>query len=818
MENANANIITMLKLIFPTSYPIKNNINTSYKKYLLKQGPAITFDVGDVKTMFSSGEITALGKHNYSYLKLNSGIFTVSEIIWLNEVLNNKTYRELIERLIEYNEWYKKQSSVINEDIEKITDQLQNGLTEKGKGSGTGDLIIDKSLRDDLVSQKRIYNPDDIKQDIIKIIKKHLIPDETKVGRFDEELSNMIDYFIDTNIKKTKETPITQFVRFKDIFDFTYKVQGEPINFFALHKKYDGKDRAAEREKLNEENEPKQKERDKLINGYTFTKILTNKFVFGTVVLEKYKTQLLKAIEYLQGVTFASPNRISIQDNKKHGEEITKFLENVFNNNPDDPNSKPEYPDGVTVFVITKDKEYNLREYDTLKGTLGQEKAVKELTERYENADEYSKVLNEQKTKLDAEIKAIDDRFAKLGEAPEEVFAFSKELDGSGNLITTAAKTISDLKNDNRAEITQMQQEIFKYVITRYNRYQETKGSAEVSSQYSDIDGAIDTIVDEIEKLNSLAESSIINAGKSTITADQILNITEPIKNSFDKLNTGNKIAISRKIGEKLTQIVKLSNQIKFLSQFQAVFFKEPATGIFVEYEKKLYPNDSFTKPAINELKQEKYSNFKKIVDFINDKFVKNNVVSLNSKLAKLLKEYIENQNNGFYDQVVEPANKLLNLGENPNVKDLEPLWNVSVTSLKSETSGTEYGIYVYMDVIEGEVNASNQSEIKCQFLDEELTRRFEELTDEVPSFGPSTNTKIFSVKKAKEEKIKHEQDKKDELNSVLSLRAKRKNESLPVAVPVSTGGKIYTKSLRRKSNKKNRTKKMAVFTENNTY
>ena len=37
LENANANIMTMLKLLFPTSYPIKDNLNTSFKKYLLKK-------------------------------------------------------------------------------------------------------------------------------------------------------------------------------------------------------------------------------------------------------------------------------------------------------------------------------------------------------------------------------------------------------------------------------------------------------------------------------------------------------------------------------------------------------------------------------------------------------------------------------------------------------------------------------------------------------------------------------------------------------------------------------------------------------------
>jgi hypothetical protein len=782
MDNANANILTMLKLIFPTNYPIKNNINTSYKKYLLKEGPAITFDVSDVKTMFSSGEITALGKHNYSYLKLSSGIFTVSEIIWLNDVLNNKTYRELIELLIEYNEWHKKQTVLINNDITKTTDQLQNGLTEKGDESGTGDLIIDKALQGDLISQKRIYNPDDIKQDMIKIIKKYLIPDENKTQRFNEELSNMIQYFIDNSIKNKEKNPITQLVRFKDQFDFTYKVQGEPRTLFALHKKYDGEDRKTEITKLEKDIIPKQEEINKLENGYEVQPLFSKNLVFGTKLLNQYIENLTNAIKYMQ------TNKLdtSLSKNETYKNELFEIL-----------NQELKYGKDIASIKVTYENEYKVKEYPNIKGNLGHIKILEELTERFADATAHLKILDEKIQKLNSEIASINYKIAKLNEPPEEIFVFDEEeLNASG-----PKEPITQIQNDNRQKITKIQEDIFKYVITRYNRYQETKGNTELSGIYSEIDGSIDIIVDKIENLNSLVKSS-------AITADQILNITEPIKNSFDKLVKLNKIDIPLKIGDKLSKIIRLSNQIKFLTQFQTVFFKEPATGIFVEYENKLDTNDIFTKPAIDELKQEKYSNFKKIVDYINENFIKNNVVSLNSKLAKLLKEYIENQNNGFYDKVVEPANKLLNLGEHPNVHELEPLWDVSVTSLKSKTSGTEYNISVYMDVIEGEVNAANQSEIRCQFLDEELTRRFEELTDEVPAYGPGLNTKVFSVKKAKEEKEKHEQDKKMEIASAISNSSKENDNALPVAVPVSSGGKRHTKSFRYSSSKKNRTKK----------
>jgi len=258
-----------------------------------------------------------------------------------------------------------------------------------------------------------------------------------------------------------------------------------------------------------------------------------------------------------------------------------------------------------------------------------------------------------------------------------------------------------------------------------------------------------------------------------------------------------------------LAGITKLSTQIKFLAQFQSTFFKDPPTGIFVEYEKKLDQKDNFTKQVIQELSQKRYSNLKNIIEYIKLDFLEKNVVSLNTVLAKIMKEYFENTSNQFYDQVVNPANELINAGKIPDFAALAKYWDVSVTSSKSSESGSEYAISVYIELIEGELNAQNQSEIKCQILDEDLTRRFEELMDEGPSYGPIQSKEVFSIKKAKEEKIKHEKERKEEIASALGSHKKNKN---PINEPtrfLAQGGKKYTKSYKTKPN--NSTRKRSV-------
>lgn len=789
MENANANIMTMLKLLFPTSYPTKNNLNTSFKKYLLKKGPAISFDVSDVTTMFSSGEITPLGKRNYSYIKTEKGICTVSEVIWLNDVLNNSLYRELIDRLIEYHEWAHKQNGDIKEDIKKVSDQLLDGLKAKVPGSasaqapgaGAGELLITTADRDELSNQKRIYNPDDIKKDMMDIIKKYLQidTDPTKAAKFDEELGYMLDYFIDTNLKNSKSNPITQLVRFKDKFDFTYTPpQQGSRDLFVLHKKYDGADKSATMTTLTGEKTSKETELEQLKNGY----INNRKWHLGKQQIDQYLQNLKRLISIAQKKT---PNK---------GKKTAPTAIEISNT----------LPSGITVppqadydyITISPTLEYTKAEFAKFTGKASalNKLFIDEVNDRINMIPPADlNAIDEKITKLTTEIAKIDAQIGELSKPNEEIFVFKGETD-------VPKEPIPQIKKDNAPDITKMQEEIFKSVITRYNRFQDIRRSAELSGQYTEIDTAIDVILDELAKLDSAISA------KTPPTPDQILSITEPIKNSFDKLVAANKISISRKIGTKLSQIIKLSNQIKFLTQLEIIFFKEPAAGIFVEYEKGLDQNDSFTKLLISELKQEKYSNLQKIIVFIKEKFLKYNVVSLNSQLSKLMKDYFENQSNGFYEHVVDPANKLINSGETLDFTSLEKIWDVSVTSVKSATLGNEYEISVYMDVIEGELNAKNQSEIKCQYLDEELTRRFEELMDEGPAYGPGKNTQVFSINKAKEERVKHKQDLEQEIASALSHNTTQTH--IPVAVPVSRGGaKRHTKSSKQYK-KRNHTKK----------
>lgn len=100
-----------LLFLFPTRYPQSANINSSFDKYICKK--PITeykklFPSSDTVTSGIFGRIYDIKKEplrEYSYINSSSGISTVTEIVWLNDILNNPKYRELVDLLIQYNEW-----------------------------------------------------------------------------------------------------------------------------------------------------------------------------------------------------------------------------------------------------------------------------------------------------------------------------------------------------------------------------------------------------------------------------------------------------------------------------------------------------------------------------------------------------------------------------------------------------------------------------------------------------------------------------------------------------------------------------------------
>lgn len=118
-ENTNYNMKVFIELLMPTYYPVTQNYSFSYNNVIVKQAQ----NVG-VTTSFSA-KLLGQDKHKYSFLKKNNLIYTFIEIIWVNDVINNKTYRDLFKKLYDFENWKENQINNAKKENENIVAQFQ---------------------------------------------------------------------------------------------------------------------------------------------------------------------------------------------------------------------------------------------------------------------------------------------------------------------------------------------------------------------------------------------------------------------------------------------------------------------------------------------------------------------------------------------------------------------------------------------------------------------------------------------------------------------------------------------------------------------
>lgn len=222
------NIMIMLNLLFPTKYPTSNNINTSYNKYLLKTPYELKFDMGEL-TRGVPGFTNTTTKSEYSYLKINGNVNTISEIVWLNDVLNEPVYKELVNKLIEYGEWVNDTIPDIKEEKQNVVKKLVDGLTSESKKS----IRITQSEIDIIKKQKQIFTRDEFETELRTILKSG--NDATNIDTKIQELFELIDQQSRnrSEITKTKFDSV-----FKDISLTNNKKDELLKNAYTLFKKY----------------------------------------------------------------------------------------------------------------------------------------------------------------------------------------------------------------------------------------------------------------------------------------------------------------------------------------------------------------------------------------------------------------------------------------------------------------------------------------------------------------------------------------------------------------------------------------------------
>jgi len=177
-SNSEKNVLTTLKLLFPTTFPVVDNLHESYDLIIKRDSTLPLWAY--IKNPFYR-------RFYYSHLNLNGSIFTFKKITWLNDILNNPVYQQIF---IEYNR--------IVPPINKYIDELSqdNNTAYENIQQSIILLIDDEGLFKKMLDASGATNY----TDSIKNLRTSLTDfQETTFSEFTEQ-TDAIQAFIETNL------------------------------------------------------------------------------------------------------------------------------------------------------------------------------------------------------------------------------------------------------------------------------------------------------------------------------------------------------------------------------------------------------------------------------------------------------------------------------------------------------------------------------------------------------------------------------------------------------------------------------------------
>ena len=144
-SNATHNMMVMLQLLFPTSFPIQGNIHDTFTENIKKETTSVPDDLSFLPS-FVNNLIGSEEKNPFSYIRRSSGVYTIMEVFWINDVINHPDYSRLFRELYKQVHLLKQQDAKNQrrmDDISKqITDLYKSFHTEFTNPSNTA--IVDE--------------------------------------------------------------------------------------------------------------------------------------------------------------------------------------------------------------------------------------------------------------------------------------------------------------------------------------------------------------------------------------------------------------------------------------------------------------------------------------------------------------------------------------------------------------------------------------------------------------------------------------------------------------------------------------------------
>jgi hypothetical protein len=129
-EILHENALTILKLLFPTSFPFTNDITESMNHLL-------------------SGSVVNLGlfeQKQISYIKIDGKVQTISKVVWLNDIMNHPLYYDFMKTMNKYVEWANKNKDNIEYGGKKVLNKITGSIFDAYNNANYNDISFNESI------------------------------------------------------------------------------------------------------------------------------------------------------------------------------------------------------------------------------------------------------------------------------------------------------------------------------------------------------------------------------------------------------------------------------------------------------------------------------------------------------------------------------------------------------------------------------------------------------------------------------------------------------------------------------------------------
>jgi len=155
-KTSEKNVMVMLRLMFPTKYPILGNVFSSFHSVITGENE-IKINFMDFLPSFLKTKLFE-GMPDYSYLKIDGKTYTVTQVIWENDIYNHKEYKKLIEKFDELQRWKQRQLVKLTSDLEKKRIQFKRQFKNEFTQDDIQQLIDAKKDNPEINTHITSYN------------------------------------------------------------------------------------------------------------------------------------------------------------------------------------------------------------------------------------------------------------------------------------------------------------------------------------------------------------------------------------------------------------------------------------------------------------------------------------------------------------------------------------------------------------------------------------------------------------------------------------------------------------------------------------